>query len=83
MFNQREVIDYFDRLFHPRAISVIGASDNPVRGSIGLYIEGFAEDEGRSLYGIYVYPSVEKAGRVLSNLYRYTQSLGRLNDQVL
>ncbi|MFH1624225.1 MAG: CoA-binding protein, partial [Pseudomonadota bacterium] len=58
MLNGKQVIAYFDRLFHPRAIAIIGASDDPVRGSSG-FLQALKELGFPKLYP--VNPFVEQA----------------------
>ena len=58
MSDERQVIAYFNRLFHPRAIAIIGASDNPVRGSSG-FLQALKEMGFPKLYP--VNPYVENA----------------------
>ena len=54
MFNNREVVDYFYRLFHPKTIAVVGASNDPVRGG-SIFLHALKENGFPELYPVNPY----------------------------
>lgn len=68
MFDQIEAITHLDRLFYPRGIALIGASDNPVRGS-SSFLQALIEAGFPRLYPVNPYFEKAMGLKCYANIY--------------